>query len=95
MRNTMQGNGKMATVWLGIAIGAAVGIGYAVSRRRRNERWTSRARHIGKRVSGHTSDLAARGRDILDRAQHIYTEGRKIMEDAADLFTEGRRLVRT
>lgn len=84
----------MTTVWLGIAIGATVGIGYAVSRGRRKTRWSNRARHFGKQVSGHSGELAARGRDIVERAQHIYTEGRKIVEEAADLWGEGRRLVR-
>lgn len=90
----MHGNGNKTAVWLGVAIGAAVGIGYAVSRTRRKDRWTTRARHLGKRMTDHSSDLATRSRDILDRAQNIYMEGRKIAAEAADLWSEGRRMVR-
>jgi hypothetical protein len=86
----------MMTVWLGVAIGAAVGIGYAVSRnnrRHRHDRWTS-AKDISRRVSQQSGDLAARSREIIDRAQKIYEEGRKIVDDATELWSHGRKLVR-
>lgn len=79
-------------VWLGIAVGAAIGLGFALSRRKR-DRWRS-AKHITKRISRNSEDLAEKGRQILDRVKVIYEEGRKIAEDAADLWAQGRRLVR-
>lgn len=95
----MHGNGSKTAVWLGVAIGAAVGIGYAVSRTRRRERWgrerwAGRAKLLGKRMQDRSSDLAARSRDIIERAQNMYMEGRKIAHEAADLWSEGRRMVR-
>lgn len=94
MRNDYQHNNKMMTVWLGVAIGAAIGIGYAVSRSgHRRDRWSS-AKDISKRMSEHSGDLAARGKEIIERAQNIYEEGRKIVEDASELWSHGRKMVR-
>jgi len=79
-------------IWLGIAIGAAVGIGIALSRRRTASRWDS-AREFGKRISDRSEDLADATRDIVQRVRTIYEEGRKVMDDAGELWAHGRKLV--
>ena len=91
MHNTGHNN-TARNVWIGIAVGAAIGVGIALSQRKR-DRWTS-ARHITKRLSRNSEDLADRSRHILDRVKVIYEEGRKIADDAAELWSQGRRLVR-
>src|SRR3954453_7489630 len=94
MRTDKFRDNKMMTVWLGVAIGAAIGIGYAVSRSgRRRDPWSS-ARDVSKRFSEHSGDLAARSKEIIERAQKIYDEGRKIVDDATELWSHGRKLVR-
>jgi LPXTG-motif cell wall-anchored protein len=95
MRNKMYGNGNKTAIWLGVAIGAAVGVGFAVSRRRKRDRWAYKARDFGKRFQDHSTELAKRSKDIIERAQNLYMEGRKIAHEAADLWSEGRRMVRT
>jgi len=90
-RNDLRNN-KMMTVWLGVAVGAAIGVGFALSRTRRHDRWSS-AKDVSKRFSEHSGDLAARSKEIIERAQNIYEEGRKIYEDAAELWSHGRKLV--
>jgi hypothetical protein len=85
-------NNKMATVWLGVAVGAAIGIGFAISRSRRQDRWTS-AKEMTRKMQAHSGDLAAKSKDIIERAQNIYTEGRRIVDDAVELWGHGRRLV--
>ncbi len=89
----MQNDKKMTAVWLGVAIGAAVGVGFAISRNVRRSRWDS-ARSLTRKVANHSGDLADRSKDIIERAQNMYKEGRRIVEDATELWSEGRRLVR-
>ncbi|HKE26755.1 MAG TPA: hypothetical protein VKB88_30590 [Bryobacteraceae bacterium] len=79
-------------IWVGIAIGAAVGLGIALSRRRPATRWDS-AREFGKRISDRSEDLADATRDIMTRVRTIYDEGRKVLEDAGELWSHGRKLV--
>ena len=78
-------------IWLGIAVGAAVGVGIALSRRRRS-RWDT-AREFGQRISDRSSDLADATQDLLGRVRTIYEEGCKVVEDAGQLWSHGRKLV--
>ncbi len=78
-------------VWIGIAIGAAVGIGIALSRRKRS-RWDT-ARDLTHRVASKTGDLGDAARDLMDRVKTIYEESRKVVEDAGELWEHGRKLV--
>jgi len=82
---------QAAKIWVGIALGAAVGIGIALSRRKKT-RWES-AREITHRVADHSSDLAEVTRGIVDRVRNIYEESRRVVEDASGLWSQGRRLV--
>src|SRR5512147_3139071 len=91
--NMDYGGTHIPTIWIGIAIGAAVGIGIALSRSGRRDRWKS-ARHITERIADNTGDLADAGRNILDRVKVIYDESRKVVEEAGELWSHGRRLVR-
>ncbi len=77
-------------ILMGIAIGAALGAGIALSRRKRT-RWDA-ARLVSKRVAAHSEDLADTTRDIIDRVRNIYQEGRKLVEEAEQLWSRGRRL---
>jgi hypothetical protein len=90
--NTEMNNGfGNKGVWIGIAVGAAVGIGIALSRRKRS-RWDS-ARELSQRVAAKSEDLGEVGRDLLDRVKTIYEESRRLVEDAGELWTHGRKLV--
>jgi hypothetical protein len=80
-----------AKIWVGVAIGTAVGLGYALSRRR-HSRWDT-ARQIPKRVAARSDDLTDVGRDMIERMRNIYNESRKVMEEATELWTSGRRIV--
>jgi hypothetical protein len=81
-------------VWLGIAAGAAIGIGLMLSRRRPANRW-DRARHIARNVDAHQDDFKEVGRDMLERIRIIYEEGRKVADEAQHLWVRGRKLVRS
>jgi hypothetical protein len=83
---------QTAKIWLGIAVGAAVGIGIALSRRRQHSRWDV-ARELGQRISDRSGDLAEATQDILGRVRTIYEEGCKVVEDAGHLWSHGRKLV--
>ncbi|HUK15161.1 MAG TPA: YtxH domain-containing protein [Bryobacteraceae bacterium] len=90
MGNNGWGN-QSTKIWVGIAIGAAVGLGIALSRRKQS-RWDS-AREFGQRISDRSADLADATQDLLQRARTIYEEGRKVVEDAGHLWSHGRKLV--
>ena len=92
MHNTAHNN-ITRNVWIGVAVGAAIGVGFALSHKKR-DRWSS-ARHLTKRLSRNSEDLAETSRHILDRVKLIYDEGCKVAADAAELWSQGRRLVRT
>jgi ABC-type Zn2+ transport system substrate-binding protein/surface adhesin len=83
--------GPNITLWLGIAIGAAVGIGIALSRRKRTP-W-DQARKITTRLSDHSGDLADATSNIMQRVRTIYDEGCKVVEEAGELWSHGRKLV--
>jgi hypothetical protein len=91
MGNNEWGN-QSTKIWLGIAIGAAVGIGIALSRRRPASRWDS-ARDLGKRITDRSGDMAEATQDIMQRMRNIYDEGRKVMADAGELWSHGRKMV--
>ena len=79
-------------IWIGIAVGAAVGIGIALSRRHKRTRWEA-ARELTHRVASKSGDLSDAARDLLDRVKTIYEEGRKVVEDAGELWEQGRKVV--
>src|SRR5690349_3742205 len=68
MNNGMGSNASK--IWIGIAVGAAVGIGIALSRRKKSH-WDS-AREVTRRISDRSGDLADATRDIVDRVKTIY-----------------------
>jgi hypothetical protein len=82
---------QRAKIWIGIALGTAVGIGIALSRRKRS-RWDS-AREMGSRVAARSEDLADATRDIVERVKTIYEESRRVVEDAGQLWAHGRKLI--
>lgn len=93
------GNGACSTweahsgkIWLGIALGTAIGVGIAISRRPKRTGWDI-ARKATKQLSSRSSEIGEAARDIVDRVKTIYEEGSRIVEDAAELFTRGRKLV--
>jgi hypothetical protein len=96
--NEMTGMGETCgldnRIWLGIAAGAAIGIGLMLSRRRPANRW-DRARHIARQVDANQDDFKEVGRDMLDRIRVIYEEGRKVADEAQHLWLRGRKLVRS
>ena len=69
-------------LWLGIAVGAAIGIGIALSRRKRSP-W-DQARKISSRITDHSGDLADATSNIVQRVKTIYDEGCKVVEEAGD-----------
>jgi hypothetical protein len=91
MENTTMNGVSLGKIWMGVAIGAAVGIGIALSLRSRS-RWDA-ARVATKRFSNNNEDMADVSRDILERVKTIYDEGRRVVEDAGELWAHGRRLV--
>jgi hypothetical protein len=78
-------------IWLGIALGTAVGLGIAYSRRPRS-RWDI-ARRATKEISSRSAEFGEAARDIVDRVKNIYDEGARIAQDAGELWTRGRKLV--
>ena len=82
---------RAATIWLGIAVGAAVGIGIALSRRKKT-RWDV-ARTLTNRVAERSGDFADVTRELVGRVRNIYEESCKVVEDANHLWSNGRKLV--
>jgi hypothetical protein len=81
-------------VWIGIAIGAGVGIAYALSARsEKRNRWD--AREMTKRLADNREDLVERGKEMMERIRLIYDEGCKVVEDAGELWHHGRKLIKT
>jgi hypothetical protein len=77
-------------IWLGIAVGTALGLGIAYSRRPKKSRWEIARQQINE----HSGDFADAARNIADRVKVIYEEGSRIAQDAGELWTRGRKLVR-
>jgi len=68
-QNIESASNQAAKIWIGIAVGAAVGIGIALSRSKKT-RWDS-AREITRRVAERSEDLAEVTRGIVDRVRNI------------------------
>lgn len=81
-------------VWIGIAIGAGIGVAYALSARSKRSRWDRfDPREMTQRLADNQEDLVQRGKDMMDRIRVIYEEGRKVVDDATELWSHGRKLV--
>jgi gas vesicle protein len=84
-------NNKM---WIGIAIGAGIGVAYALSARNKRSRWDRfDPREMSQRLADNREDLVQRGKDMMDRIRVIYEEGRKVVDDANEIWSHGRKLV--
>ena len=79
-------------IWMGLAIGTAIGLGIALSRRPKKSKWDV-ARRAGKQLQGRSAELAGAANDIVDRVKTIYAEGAQIVEDACELWSRGRKIV--
>ena len=88
---TAGASNQAAKIWLGIAVGAAVGIGIAVSRHKKS-RWDT-ARTITNRVAERSGDLAEMTRELVGRVRNIYEESCKVVEDANHMWAKGRKMV--
>jgi hypothetical protein len=88
----MEMNGQNKAIWIGVAIGAAVGLGFALSRTKKRDPWSS-AKEAAGRVANRTSDISDATKDIVERMRTIYEEGRKVLADASELWSHGRKLV--
>ncbi len=86
----LNGN-RSDVIWMGVGVGAAIGLAFALSRRKK-DRWSS-AKEVSERVVNRTGDLAAAGKDLVDRIRVIYNESRRVVDDASELWSQGRRLV--
>ena len=82
---------NLTKIWLGVAVGTAIGVGYVISSRRKS-RFTA-AKDVSRRINSHKDELLEAGRDIVERIKVIYEEGRKVVDDAAELWTHGRKVV--
>ena len=92
MGTGMNWNGQRNTaIWIGVAIGAAVGVGFALSHRKRDP-WST-AKAAAGRVANRTGDISEATKDIVERIRTIYEESRKVVDDAGELWSHGRKLV--
>ncbi|PWU02152.1 MAG: hypothetical protein C5B51_21470 [Terriglobia bacterium] len=92
MESEMSPNGQHnRAIWIGVAIGTAVGLGIVLSRRKRDP-WDS-ARTMTKRVANRSEDISEAARDIVERIRTIYEESRKVVEEAGELWSHGRKIV--
>lgn len=81
-------------IWIGVAIGAAIGLGYAMTRRRRvTTKWSS-AREVSRNVAESSGDLVEQGKKIIEHIRVMYDEGRRVVDEANDLWEHGRKLVK-
>jgi LPXTG-motif cell wall-anchored protein len=88
---TSQNGSNSNMIWIGIGVGAAIGLAFALSRRKK-DRWSA-AKEVSQRFADRSGDLAAAGKDIVDRIKVIYDESRKVVEEAGELWSHGRKLV--
>jgi len=93
MPSEQNGWDKNSKIMFGIAIGAAVAVGIALSRMNRKKTPWDSAREITKRVSDRTGDLAGVTKDLVGHVRNIYDEGCKVVEEAGELWSHGRKLV--
>ena len=59
-------------IWIGVAVGTAVGLGIALSRRKKDP-WAS-ARAVTKRVANHSDDISQIAREMIERVKTIYDQ---------------------
>jgi hypothetical protein len=92
MQEETNGNnwGNSTTLFLGIAAGTAIGIGIALSRRKKS-RWDS-ARQLGKRIGSRSDELSDAASDMVGRVKVICDQARKLVDDAGELWANGRKL---
>ena len=74
-------------LWLGVALGVAVGLGIVVARRKSNNG------KFSTRAADRISDFADVTRDIVTRTKSIQQEALKVVQDAAQLWMQGRKLL--
>jgi hypothetical protein len=80
-------------IWIGIALGAGIGIAFAVNaRNHKRSHWD--AREISRKFADQREDLIDLGKEMIERIRVIYDEGRKVVEDAGELWSHGRKLVK-
>jgi hypothetical protein len=79
-------------IWMGIAVGVVVGIGIAVSRRKKS-RWDT-ARALTNRVTERSSDLVDATLELAGRIRNAIEESCKAVEGPGHLWKSGRKLVR-
>lgn len=82
---------RNAKIWVGIAVGTALGIGIVLSRRKKS-RWDA-AREVSRRVASHSDEVADTTRDLVDRIKSIYDESCQVVAEAGELWSHGRKLV--
>ena len=81
-------------IWIGIAIGAGIGVAFVLSARNKRSRWDRfDPREMTQRLAENQEDLVQRGKDMMDRIRLIYEEGRKVVDDANEIWHHGRKLV--
>lgn len=78
-------------VWIAIAVGAAIAVAYAASRRRST--WPA-VRRMTRELAEDREDLIDSGREIIERIGTIYEEARKIVDEAGELWAHGRKMIR-
>lgn len=83
---------KYKGVWIALAVGAAIGVAYAASRRDRGG--LAVAKRMTRQLAANGADIADTGRDMMERLGVIYEEARKVVDDATELWSQSRRLMR-
>ena len=78
-------------LWIAVAVGAAIGVAVAASRRKRP---LEVAKRLTREVAHNREEIFDSGREIVERIGNIYEEARKIVDEASELWTHGRRLLR-
>ena len=85
-------NSHATKIWLGIAAGAAIGLGIALTRRRKKSRWETACK-MGERLSERSGEAVSEAAaDIVGRVKVIYEEGKKVAENAGELWAHGRKV---
>lgn len=80
-------------ILFGVALGAAIGIGIAISRRPKRSRWEVARRKAQDVIGNRSGEFAEAARDIVQRVKAIYEEGSRIAQDAGELWARGRKMV--
>lgn len=80
-------------IWFGVVLGAAIGLGVAISRRSKPSRWEVARRKAQDVIGNRSGEFVDAARDIVQRVKTIYEEGSRIAQDAGELWARGRKLV--